>query len=379
MTIAPLPDSIPTTNRVMSPATASILVVDDEPDNFDVIEAFLFKENYHLNYASNGAKALGRLSDLQPDVILLDVMMPELDGVAVCRQIKANKNWQHIPIVMVTALNSKQDLARCLDAGADDFIGKPISGLELRSRVRSMLRIKRQHDALLATMELREDMSKTIVHDLRNPLGAISMSCELLCRTELDEKQRQKVDRIYAMSQRLLGLTDDILVMSKLESGKLCLNMDLADIGHITRVVARDFDPIARGKNIEITTQIPPAPRFVCVDEALFRRILDNLLSNAIKFSPKNGTIAVSIDYPDTGETAVIVRVADCGSGVKPELQHAIFKKYEIGEAIANVRQTGLGLAFCKTIVEAHGGYISIEDNHPTGAIFSVGLPSRNA
>ena len=121
-----------------------ILVVDDEIHNFDVIEALLFKDKYELKYASDGVQALELLSIIQPDLILLDVMMPGLDGIEVCRRIKSNPHVRHIPIVMATALDSKEDMASCLEAGADDFISKPISGLELRARVKSMLRISKK-------------------------------------------------------------------------------------------------------------------------------------------------------------------------------------------------------------------------------------------
>jgi diguanylate cyclase (GGDEF)-like protein len=123
----------------------SILVVDDEPTNFDAIEILLVKSNYQLVYAASGYEALSYLAENQPDAILLDVMMPGLDGIEVCRSIKANPKWQHIPIIMVTALNTKEDLADCLEAGADDFISKPVNGIELRSRVRSMLRLEKQY------------------------------------------------------------------------------------------------------------------------------------------------------------------------------------------------------------------------------------------
>ncbi len=122
-----------------------ILVIDDEPDNFDVIEALLHKDNYRVDYAANGQQGLARLVNMQPDVILLDVMMPNMDGIEVCRRIRQNAEWQNIPIVMVTALSGKEDLAKCMGAGANDFISKPVNGLELRARVRSMVQISQQY------------------------------------------------------------------------------------------------------------------------------------------------------------------------------------------------------------------------------------------
>ena len=135
----------------MMEAYPSILVIDDEPDNFDVIDTLLDNAGYQLNYASNGQQALDLLQWFQPDLILLDVMMPNMSGIEFCQRFKANPCWQHIPVIMVTALTHKEDLSKCLTAGADDFISKPVNSLELRARVRSMLRIKQQYDALQET------------------------------------------------------------------------------------------------------------------------------------------------------------------------------------------------------------------------------------
>jgi diguanylate cyclase len=122
-----------------------ILVIDDEPDNFEVIEALLHRENYQLSYANSGQQGLDRLAAATPDVILLDVMMPLMDGIEVCQRIKQNAQWQNIPIIMVTALDGKENLAKCMGAGANDFISKPVNGLELRARVRSMVQISQQY------------------------------------------------------------------------------------------------------------------------------------------------------------------------------------------------------------------------------------------
>ncbi len=133
---------------------SSILVVDDEPDNFDVIETLLSAQNYQLHYAASGQSAIASLDTFEPDLILLDVMMPGMDGIEVCQRIKAMPQWESVPIIVVTALTTKKDLAQCLTAGADDFISKPVNSLELTARVRSMLRIRQQYQQL-ATFNAR--------------------------------------------------------------------------------------------------------------------------------------------------------------------------------------------------------------------------------
>jgi two-component system, sensor histidine kinase and response regulator len=151
--------------------TYSILVVDDEPNNFEVIEALLPHETYSLHYASSGASAIAALDACEPDVILLDVMMPGMDGFEVCKSIKSIPKWQSTPIIMVTALSSKSDLARCLAEGADEFISKPVDTLELRARVHSMLRIKKQFDRIESLCKLQRNNIKSLETDL-NELGS---------------------------------------------------------------------------------------------------------------------------------------------------------------------------------------------------------------
>jgi two-component system, sensor histidine kinase and response regulator len=356
--------------KSVNTSKSSILVVDDEPSGFEVIESILFDEGYELQYASSGNAAIMRLKITLPDLILLDVMMPDIDGIEVCRSIKTNPDWRHIPIIMVTALNSKVVLSRCLETGADDFIDKPVSALELRARVRSMLRIKRQYDALQASLQLRQDLSDMVIHDLRNPLASIILSCEILYRTDLQAKQRQKVDQILKSGQQLQSMVDTLLLMAKLESGKMLLKQSPADLCELVEQAASDFQAIAASKQIDLICDFPEQRRLVEIDITLFHRILENLLSNAIKFSPAQSQIQLQVDFP--ANLNVRLQVIDQGVGVVAEMQEAIFEKYQVGQVMKGIAQTGLGLAFCKMAVEAHNGRIFVENNFPKGAIFTV-------
>ena len=386
----------------------SILVVDDEPMGFDVIEAQLYREGYDLTYAASGIEALNRLESIKPDVILLDVMMPQMDGIEVCRKLKSDADWKHVPIIMVTALSSKQDLARAIDAGADDFLTKPVNGVELRARVRSMLRIKNQYDALQATLILREDLSNMIVHDLRNPLTRIIASSSfLLDDSGLEEEDLRTIELIASAGRQLNSMINDLLIQAKMQSGKMVLNRSFINLNELITEILSDFKSIAQSKNIQLNSQLPEASSKVSLDANLIRRLVDNLLSNAYKFSPKNSTITIQVDYLEqrleeagiqenlSGSTSshlsvknssvassavlpsseqAIIRIADQGFGISEELKQRIFDKYEVGKLMPGVSQLGLGLAFCKMVVEAHGGKISVEDNQPRGSIFTVVL-----
>ncbi|MDZ8186429.1 MAG: hybrid sensor histidine kinase/response regulator [Nostoc sp. ChiSLP02] len=349
----------------------SILVIDDEPDNFDVFETLLDGENYQLYYAPGGQQALNRLHSFQPDLILLDVMMPDLDGMEVCQRIKADPKWQAVPVIMVTALTAKEDLARCLATGADDFISKPVNGVELRARVNSMLRIKQQYDSLQVLLNLREDMVNTIVHDLRNPLTSIVLAAEILRFPSLSPKQQQaKIEQILLASGQLQSLIDSLLLMAKLESGKMVLNYSGVDLYRLCMSALKDFEAIATQKNITLISELPEPGGIVEVDALIFRRVLDNLVSNAIKFSPPNSQVTLRAEYLPAG--GIKLQVADTGRGVPQELRKVIFEKYEVGTRMSEVSQIGLGLAFCKMAIEAHCGTIIIEDNYANGSIFTV-------
>ncbi|MDP5016318.1 hybrid sensor histidine kinase/response regulator [Anabaena sp. UHCC 0187] len=351
----------------------SVLVVDDEPDNFDVIEALLINEKYELNYASNGSKALERMNMIQPDLILLDVMMPELNGIEVCQIIKANLKWQHIPIIMVTALNSKEDLAMCLAAGADDFVSKPVNKTELQARIRSMLRLKQQYDALEELTKLREDMVNMIVHDLRNPLANILLCAEILQLPNIPHTAYQpKLEQIVFGVQQLQSMIDTLLWTAKLESGQMTLNRQDVDLYYVCISVLKDFQLLTTQKNIQLIGDLPEPGHFVSLDIAVFRRVLDNLISNALKFSPNNSQVMLRVYYPTSAQ--VVIQVSDAGIGVPEQLKQTIFDKYAVGNPVQGVSQTGLGLAFCKMVIDAHGGTIFIEDNQPTGSIFTINM-----
>ncbi|MDY7022513.1 MAG: response regulator [Cyanobacteriota bacterium] len=359
-----------------------LLVVDDDPSGFYVIEALLFKDGYNLQYAESGFEALEQLETALPDLILLDVMMPEMDGIEVCRQIKSYPQYRHIPIIMVTALDSTSDMVSCLEAGADDFVTKPVNGLELQARVRSLLRIKHQYDQLQeslktqkATLKLRQDMAAMIVHDFRNPLTNIGINCELLKVSKSQEKQEKRIEQILASWEQLTALTDDLLMMAKMESGRLILNPELVDICQVIQRVVAGFEGLANRKIVELKTKCFQESFTLLIDQNLCRRVIENLVSNAIKFSPVSSDVTIEVDTISEPQKSARIRVRDRGIGIAPELQHCIFEKYEIGKPIQGVSQMGLGLAFCKMVVEAHQGKVFVEENKPQGSIFTVEFP----
>jgi signal transduction histidine kinase len=362
-------------------ADYTILIVDDEPHAQDVISGFLTQQGYTFAFAANGQEAINYVHQYSPDVILLDVMMPELDGFETCRRLKSNKETQHIPIIIVTALGSKQDLKQGFEAGADDFLSKPVTEVELRARVRSMLRIKQQYDNLKAMSDLREDLARMILHDMRTPLNVILGYTELYLEDSMTDADRVRfIEDIQAQVYRLDSFLTDMLLMTKMEEGQLLLKRSRVSLDSLVQQVIKDHTTIAQPYNIQLVLEMPnPSPE-VWVDINLFQRVLDNLLSNAVKYSPNNGTVKVqitSLPRPENSTSAapskVSIKISDEGPGILEEYQERIFEKFEVAKLKdEKVPQIGLGLAFCKMIVEAHDGRIFMQNNTPTGSIFTV-------
>ncbi len=184
-------------------SNCSILIVDDQPENFEVVEALLEILGYTLYYASSGSMAIDFLNKFDLDLILLDVMMPEIDGIEVCKQIKANPQWQAIPIIMVTSLSRKEDLARCLNAGADDFLNKPVNGLELRARVHSMLRIKKQHDRIESLSKLQRNS----IISLQNSLHELNTDLAVSFPKKSDTPLHNILDKVQLLRQNFYKMS----------------------------------------------------------------------------------------------------------------------------------------------------------------------------
>jgi len=352
---------------------STVLIVDDERSARDTLEALLFREGYELVFAASGHEALTLLQELTPDVILLDVMMPGMDGFEVCQRLKANEQWRHIPVILITALDRREDLVQGLDAGADDFLHKPVNGPELRARVRSMLRIKRQYDELQAALRLREELSDMVVHDMRTPLTAILLHSGLLKRKLTKPGELKNVEAIHTQARRLNSFINEMLMLAKMKAGKLILNRSDVDVNELVLKLEESHGDIARSKGIRLIVDLPEESHPIPLDVNLFQRVLDNLISNALKYSPAESQITVRVEYPASQPPCVRILVLDEGPGIPEEHRHRIFDQFEIvALKRGEMPQIGLGLAFCKMVVEAHGGRIFVQPNEPRGSVFIV-------
>ncbi len=356
----------------MPDKVATILIVDDEPRSLYTMEMLLSPEGYHITFAEGGQAALAQVANMPPDVVLLDVMMPDITGYRVCQTLKQDEHWRHIPIILVTALDRKEDIVEGLGAGADEFLTKPVNGPELRARVRSMLRIKRQYDEIQDTLRLREQLASMIVHDMRNPLSTLMLYTDLLLSKSGAENSENRpiLETMRAQANRLNTFLSDMLLVAKMQEGKLLLNRQPVNLKALVEVAVRDFTAAAQSKGIRLLCQTPGEERLTPLDHKLVQRMLDNLLSNAFKFAPRQSSVIVQLSYSTTG---LRLEVIDEGPGVPPIYRERIFDKYEIIAAKeTDLPQIGLGLALCKLVAEAHGGRVYVTDNLPQGAKFVV-------
>jgi signal transduction histidine kinase len=371
-----------------------ILIVDDEEKNVKLIKGILASEPYILEGALNGQEALEKVAESNPDLILLDIMMPGMDGFEVCKRLKEDESTKMIPIVMVTALNEKEHSVRAMKVGADDFLTKPVDHTELMVRVKSLLRIKFYHDSLLESNQeiseknerlqelekVKEELTHMIIHDLRTPLMVISANLELLQMNGegFSEKQLHKIDASFRSCSEINQLIQSLLDTHKMEEGKLQFEKEEVPPALLAEEVVGQLTNQAEAKHLSLSLVKSNGTPVICVDPTLIKRVISNLITNAMRHTPEGGSIEVGMDVlPE--KNYFCFRIKDNGNGIPPQYQEKIFKKFEqveLKQAGVIAGSSGLGLAFCKMAVEAHGGSIWVEsEGEGKGATFNFTLP----
>ncbi len=368
-----------------------MLVVDDIAANVRLLGRILRNAGHEVSTAQSGQEALEKVLSDPPDIVLLDVMMPGMDGFEVCRRLRANPQTSTLQIVMVTALQETEDRVRALEEGADDFLSKPVDSTEVIARVRSLLRVKRgrdeleraynelagTHSELKRAEALRDDLAAMLVHDLRTPLTTLLGPLEMLETQSLgtlNETQREIVAMSSRSGHRLLHLINDLLDTSKMEDGSMTLRTRENDITKIAGEALEQVVLIYNEDRPRIAFEYSNDLPLVQVDADLMRRVLINLLNNALKFTPSNGSIVLGAKSEGS---EIVVWVKDSGEGVPLEDQQRIFEKFGQVESRKAGRKmsTGLGLTFCKLAVEAHGGAIWLESEVGIGSTFFFSIP----
>jgi two-component system sensor histidine kinase/response regulator len=380
-----------------SPVT--VLVVDDNFQNREVAEGHLVGAGYQAVQAESGEAAIERLATERPDLILLDVLMPGLDGFETCRRIRALPGGAGIPILFLTALGDLGTHKAALDSGADDFLTKPINRTELLIRVRSLLRIKalsdeqtrnlavisRQRDALVEAQRQKEELTALIVHDLKNPLSSILSNVEYaLGQSTLGGEERDSLRDVLRASQSMVRMVMNLLDISRSEDGALVPHLTEFELPGLLREVSSEMERRIEDKEQKLELALAPDVRAMTADRDLLRRILENLIDNAYKYGPRRATIRIEAALLPGGGGGVAdtveLRVRDQGEGIPLAFRQKIFEKYARveGRSAQEVRNShGLGLVFCRRAVEIHGGEIWVEENPARGSCFCVRLALR--
>jgi signal transduction histidine kinase len=383
---APLPRETAGRQQPPSVTPGLLLVVDDDATNRDVLSRRLERQGHRVRTANSGRDALQLLRESPFDVVLLDIMMPDMDGYEVLGRIKGDEALRHVPVIMISAIDEVQSVVRCIDAGADDYLAKPFDPTLLRARIGASLEKKRGRDreaVLYAQLQenytrlqeleqLRDDMRNMIVHDLRTPLTSVIVCVEMLgSHGQLSESQRTMISIAARGGRTLLGLINDLLDVEKMESGAAPLQYVPLSADALIADAVGQVGSLAEMESTSLLTDVAADLPAFAGDENKLSRTLVNLIANAIKFT-RAGT--VSVGASQAGPDHIRFAIRDTGTGIPPESFERIFDKF--GQLDAGHRVgTGLGLTFCKLAVEAHGGRIEVESMPGVGSTFSFTIP----
>ena len=368
----------------INPAEFKLLVVDDVQTNVLLLKALLGKEGYGILVANNGQEALEVIRNENPDLILLDVMMPGMDGFEVAERLKSEEFRCEIPIIFLTALDDTQSIVNGFKLGVGDFISKPFRKEELMVRIKHQLSlvaarriIEEKNEELRKTIAGRDKMYSVIAHDLRSPMASMKM----LLNTIMMSVEKDKIDPdIFDMlemsnktSEEVFSLLDNLLKWTKSQLGKLTVIPQQLDISGLADGVVEVMNSVAEVKHIKLI-RTDHESFFVYVDIEMIKSILRNLISNAVKFSNPDSEIKVGIKAEDG---KVIVSVTDSGKGIKKEDQHKLLKDstHFTTYGTNSEEGSGLGLLLCRDFARKNGGELWFESEENLGSVFSFSLP----
>lgn len=376
------------TLQPIKPESVTILMVDDNPANIKLLADMLTSRGYNVEQASNGLDALALARAKEPDIILLDIFMPEVDGYEVCRRLKADEETNRIPVIFISALTDVDNIVRGFDVGGSDYITKPFKFKEVLARIANLLMLVHQRREIEALREQDRQQFETLdnmkseyinmaTHDLRNPLNVILGYLRLLERIEVADKDelllKEATHNIEHSVQKMRTLVTDILDLAQIKTG---LDFDRQPTSLETFLASslQGLHMVAHEKGVSLNYTAPEEDVMLLMDVKRMSRVIDNLVSNAIKYTPNGGQVMISAQKLNGNAQ---INVSDTGLGIpEKDLPHLFEAFYRIEQSNYQREEgSGLGLSIVKTIVEQHGGTIEVKSAVGKGSTFIVQLP----
>lgn len=358
----------------MSKTTGHILVVDDNEPNRDILTRRLTHAGHTVDQAGGGRQALNLIGQNEYDLILLDVMMPEICGLDVLQEVRKSRTLLELPVIMVTARSESEQVVEAINLGANDYVTKPIDWPVVRARTQAQLQLRKM-------AQLKDQFLRIASHDLKNPLQCIMGSASILL-TSMAEPGTVVTDELYTcmgmisdQARVMMKIISDFLDFQAMEAGSLKLQFDMINLNEAARFGRDRNRDYADGKDIALRLDLDSSLEATRMDRSRIFQVVDNFVSNAIKFNEKGGE--VTIRTRNLGQAALL-EVLDNGPGLTEEDMEKLFVKYArlSNKPTGGEKSSGLGLAICKELIEAHGGQIGADNNPEGGAVFWIQIPS---
>ena len=366
-----------------------IMIVDDTPANLQLLTEMLKAHGYKVRPVPGGKLAIQAIRKKKPDLILLDINMPEMNGYEVCEQLKADETLKEIPVLFISARDEVMDKVTAFNIGGVDYITKPFQFEEVEARVQTHLKLRRlqmeleqrnsqlqeNNDQLRKLEELQQNLTQMIVHDMRAPLMGVTGYLELLemdAGKKLSEDDLQILKDAHSGGLVLVCMVNSLLDISRLEQGEMPLNVTDSDADVLIQRALNSLGSLTG--DVTLRYQKPAQPVMIHCDADLITRVIANLVGNAIKFSTEGGDVIVSAERYEAGTR---LSVTDNGRGIPSEYHRKIFEKFGQVEnrKEGKIYSTGLGLTFCKLAVESQGGEMGVESAAGKGSTFWFTLP----
>jgi signal transduction histidine kinase len=359
----------------------TVLIVDNNPENLGILGDMVAGNGYIPGFAPDGITALAAIKKKHPDLVLLDVMMPDMDGFEVCRRLKQDATLADIPVIFLTAKTEKDDVIAGLELGAVDYITKPFNKKELITRVNTHLELQAAKEELREALATKDKLFSIIAHDLGNLfnglLGFSSIVAGKTAKRISDSKKEEYNQYILQMVEKGSNLLKNLLYWSKAQMGSFKINPETINLQRLVHQNIELLEEKAKVKNLNLFFHIDEDAPSVFADVNMLDTVIRNLLSNAVKFTPSRGKIEVS--SKNIGNNFIEISVSDTGVGIKAEDLEKLFKIDVAYTTLGTAQEegNGLGLILCQEFVEQNGGTLGVESEVGKGSRFYVRMPSQ--